>query len=68
MNIRWKKRRNIYIALVQSVISPVVFKKFFKLPETKRKISHFSHLFTLYISEEVVQSASLFGLHSAAVL
>lgn len=68
MKIRWKKKRKIYIALVQNVVSLIVFKKLFKLQEIKRKISHFFHLFTLYISEQVVPSASLFGLHSTAEL
>lgn len=73
---KYVEKRNIYIALVQ--ISNCFEKKLkkkkreeknlFKLQEMKRKISHFFHLFMLYISEQVLQSASLFGLHLAAAL
>lgn len=59
MKIRWGGDDNKCIALIQNALSQEIFKKLFILQETKRKIPYFFHLFTLYVSEQVMQSASL---------
>lgn len=59
------EKRNIYIALVQ--ISNCFEKKPLQVTGNEEE-NHFFHLFMLYISEQVLQSASLFGLHLAAAL
>lgn len=66
MKIRRGVRRgsNLYIALIQNAVFQTSFKKLRILQATKRKIPYFFHLFIRYVSEQVMQLASLQYSHT----